>query len=351
MAMGRNLVEGQDDPTAGHPSFFPTFFGAQLASPDYHLLGQCPRRRGLHARSPRSTRRGRCSAYSIPASSPTTCWVNTAVAGAQAGSYYENYGTGGPYVANVYTPEGGARSVRTLVEGQTLGSIGSRYLLRTGGTHNHYLNLFSNLFATLNCGSMAAPVGVGDGPGSGPTSELMQFMSLRSSNPMRAGEARITFALSRTEKAALKVYDVSGRLVKTVTQGIFSEGEEHVVVWDGTDDQGTHVRNRVYFSPASDPDVREPEEAHRHHQLRERPLASPWDDRDRTCGRPNFRFRRSRSPSTSARRQSPRHERILAPHDSDEPAADASGAFLRVTVMSNEYVPAAALSGERLISC
>jgi flagellar hook assembly protein FlgD len=64
---------------------------------------------------------------------------------------------------------------------------------------------------------------------------------------MHAGEARITFALSRTEKAALKVYDVSGRLVKTVTQRIFSGGEEHVVVWDGTDDQGAHVRNGVYF--------------------------------------------------------------------------------------------------------
>ena len=41
--------------------------------------------------------------------------------------------------------------------------------------------------------------------------------------------------------------DVSGRAVKTVAKRVFAGGQEHVVVWDGTDDAGHRVKSGVYF--------------------------------------------------------------------------------------------------------
>ena len=44
-----------------------------------------------------------------------------------------------------------------------------------------------------------------------------------------------------------KIYDVSGRLVKTVANRSFPGGQEHVVTWDGTNDAGNAVARGVYF--------------------------------------------------------------------------------------------------------
>jgi flagellar hook assembly protein FlgD len=44
----------------------------------------------------------------------------------------------------------------------------------------------------------------------------------------------------------LKLYDVTGRLVKTLAHREFAAGE-HNLVWDGTDDEGRLVARGVYF--------------------------------------------------------------------------------------------------------
>src|SRR5262249_61377174 len=81
----------------------------------------------------------------------------------------------------------------------------------------------------------------------GPGSAFVNFRSLKTSNPMPAGEARLAFGLARTEKVELRVYDVTGRVVKTVANRVFSAGQEHVLVWDGSDEAGNKVKSGVYF--------------------------------------------------------------------------------------------------------
>jgi hypothetical protein len=86
------------------------------------------------------------------------------------------------------------------------------------------------------------PVAVED-----PATTLLDFMALRTENPMTHGQARIAFSLSHTEPGRLDVLDVAGRLVKTLDQGYYEAGREKVVEWDGTDASGAKVPSGVYW--------------------------------------------------------------------------------------------------------
>lgn len=57
----------------------------------------------------------------------------------------------------------------------------------------------------------------------------------------------ISFTLPEPGKAELKVYDITGRKVRTLVSGPVSSGE-HSVVWDGRDDSGQPVASGVYLS-------------------------------------------------------------------------------------------------------
>src|SRR4029450_226898 len=81
----------------------------------------------------------------------------------------------------------------------------------------------------------------------GPGSSFLSYMNLKSSNPMHSGQARIAFGLAKPDRVNIKVYDVTGRLGKTVADRNFTAGVEHVVNWDGTNDAGQRVNSGVYF--------------------------------------------------------------------------------------------------------
>jgi hypothetical protein len=246
LAVGRDLVEGQDDPVNGHPTFFPTFFGATLRAIDYRLLsGNFNDAADFLPVPPINNTSPTLGVFNPCFFSNDVLDLNTAVSGVQVGSFYENVGGAGPYVSSVYAPATGGRIARTIVEGFRIGDVGTRHLLTSGGRRNHYLNLFTNLYATLNCGAMGAPVGVGDGPGG--IQSWVSYLGLRSSNPMRSGEARIAFSLPKNDAVEINVYDVSGRKIRKVASRVFSGGREHVVIWDGRDDAGEKVPNGLYF--------------------------------------------------------------------------------------------------------
>jgi hypothetical protein len=165
-----------------------------------------------------------------------------------------------PFVAGVYAPESATHPSRTLINGWTLGLFGGGFgQLCAGcgsngadqflnkGTRRYMFELLTNAFAFLNCQPSGTPVGVGDNPGSGPGSAFVNFMKLKTSNPMHAGEARLAFGLAKTEKVELRVYDVTGRVVKTVANRVFAGGQEHVLIWDGSDQSGNKVKSGVYF--------------------------------------------------------------------------------------------------------
>ncbi len=96
------------------------------------------------------------------------------------------------------------------------------------------------------CGTtLTAPVGVGNGGTSGKA--FVNFMNLRSPNPMKSGTAVIEFGLVKNEKVQVNVYDVTGRLVKTLADREFKAGDIHRLTWDGTNEGGQSVARGVYF--------------------------------------------------------------------------------------------------------
>ena len=71
------------------------------------------------------------------------------------------------------------------------------------------------------------------------------FLGKAVPNPF-GGSTAIRFGLDRAGEHELAVYDVQGRLVRTLSQGVRAAGA-HTARWDGTDSQGTKVPAGVYF--------------------------------------------------------------------------------------------------------
>jgi len=65
-------------------------------------------------------------------------------------------------------------------------------------------------------------------------------------NPSRDGRTGIRLSLPRAADVSLRVYDVAGRLVRTLESGALPAGER-TVRWDGRDDSGRPVANGVYL--------------------------------------------------------------------------------------------------------
>jgi hypothetical protein len=57
----------------------------------------------------------------------------------------------------------------------------------------------------------------------------------------------ITYEVAKTGHITLAVYDVSGRLVKTLVSGVRQQDVVHSVTWDGSDIAGEAVASGVYF--------------------------------------------------------------------------------------------------------
>ncbi len=74
------------------------------------------------------------------------------------------------------------------------------------------------------------------------TTALLNF----SPNPLLGGTGRIQFTLEREASATVRIFDVGGRLVKELFNGLGTEGI-NTVHWDGTDTAGRQVSSGVYF--------------------------------------------------------------------------------------------------------
>jgi hypothetical protein len=59
--------------------------------------------------------------------------------------------------------------------------------------------------------------------------------------------ATIRFQLANTGQVDIDVYDVSGRRIHTLSDGLLEGGQEHTLIWDGTDTHGAPVGGGVYW--------------------------------------------------------------------------------------------------------
>ena len=247
-------------PPAGGPAFLNSFFGASLTNLSYRTYSGNVAPVAHYDEAPGSAHDLAGAESGLTYGLSDRCGIENDVLAAVASSpgftpmvqtFAENVGASGPCPASIYVPSGGAGSPHpqiTMLDGTRIGRVTSYAPSLPGGHRNFLYYVLKNLQITagaVSCGPLASPVGVGDDPIT--ASSFVNYMRLRSSNPMHAGQARLAFGLAKSEKVEVRVFDVSGRAVKTVAKRVFAGGQEHVVVWDGTDDAGHRVKSGVYF--------------------------------------------------------------------------------------------------------
>jgi hypothetical protein len=67
---------------------------------------------------------------------------------------------------------------------------------------------------------------------------------------------KVAYHVPRESEVTIRVYDVSGRLVRTLVEGVVEPGR-HVAVWDGLNEGGAATGSGVYFCTMEAPDFHE----------------------------------------------------------------------------------------------
>jgi hypothetical protein len=109
-------------------------------------------------------------------------------------------------------------------------------------THDSDIPKLTSVKDLATCqGTYGLPTDVGD---AGPARVNRLFQN--EPNPFNA-RSMIAFSLARTGLVEIVIYDVNGRLVKTLVDGPMEAGM-HQVVWDGTNDAGHKAGSGVFWS-------------------------------------------------------------------------------------------------------
>ena len=89
-------------------------------------------------------------------------------------------------------------------------------------------------------------MGILDVPQAGHGGQFANFMKVGNS-VMRTGNAMIHFGIAANDRVRVRVYDVTGRQIRTLADRSFNPGE-YDLAWDGADDNGNQVARGVYFA-------------------------------------------------------------------------------------------------------
>lgn len=181
----------------------------------------------------------------------TCVWSNdvlkkvATVSEATEANFYEPVGPTPPYVSGVYKPSSASRPWITLVDGWDMRHLTGRYDVSALGRLAYMYNALTNVFGSM-CAVAGTPEITLDTPLNPKGSTFVDFMNIRN-NPMVSGNAKVHFGLARADRVQIKVYDVTGRLVRTLADRSYTPGE-HDVFWDGSNDAGQKVARGVYFT-------------------------------------------------------------------------------------------------------
>ncbi len=127
---------------------------------------------------------------------------------------------------------------------------GDSVRLQSLGVHEHWNNASDKQYSrNLGTGNgielvklQHSPLtSANEGPGTPTTFALHQNYP----NPFNPSTT-IGFSVSQSGPAMLEIYDVTGRLVRTLLSGNVAAGQ-HTAQWDGRDDRGSSVGSGVYF--------------------------------------------------------------------------------------------------------
>jgi hypothetical protein len=133
-----------------------------------------------------------------------------------------------------------------LIDGWDTFNLRTRLCDNTNGRWFYMWNLFCNVFGKVcSIGGCAVPLDV---PQSGDGRAFVDLANL-GNNPLRDGNAVIHLSLAQADRVTVKIYDVSGRLVRTLAdRQLFQAGRaDPALTWDGLDDRGRGVSRGAYF--------------------------------------------------------------------------------------------------------
>jgi hypothetical protein len=153
-----------------------------------------------------------------------------------------------PYVASVFTdaePTGNPDNHwQALLDGFDTFNLRSRLCDKTYGRLAYMWNVYTNIF-----GKICSVAGTGPQTVEVPNiSEGRTFVEFAGQNPLRSGSAEIRFGLAKSDRVTVKIYDVSGRLVRTLADNqMFSPRDSYSLTWDGLDNGGRSVARGAYF--------------------------------------------------------------------------------------------------------
>ena len=170
---------------------------------------------------------------------------NPSVPEAVEATFYENVGVNGPYVASVRKPANATRNWVAMSEGWDIRHLLSRYCDTDNGRLAYYYNALNNVFGSL-CTLTGTPAVTLDVPSNPRGAQFANFMKVGNS-VMHAGNAKVHFGLANGDRVKIRMYDVTGRLVRTLADRSFAAGE-YDLSWDGSDDSGSQVARGVYFA-------------------------------------------------------------------------------------------------------
>lgn len=114
----------------------------------------------------------------------------------------------------------------------------------SNGRIDYIAAALANVFGQI-CGVAGTPVIALDVPNSG---GIRDFGFALGGNPMRKGSALINLAMPRGDRVSVKIFDIGGRLVKTLSDGQYLAAGAHKLTWDGSSDEGSQVARGVYFT-------------------------------------------------------------------------------------------------------
>jgi hypothetical protein len=246
--MGHGFVESLDGEGPGSPqvNFMTNYLALSLRDPSYFALsGTSVRFTDLIPSSVVTTSGRIYCAENACTFTNDVMLVNSGIAGATPSSWYQNLGTNGPYISGVYAPSGATHPYVTLTDGWDMWNMFSRYGGNTVGRLQYFMDVLVNVFGSI-CPWTPQPTI--DVPQNTARTVNVDFLGNVWGNPMVAGgKAIVRFGLAKADRVEVKVYDVTGRLVKTLADRNFQAGEQSLT-WDGSNDQGQVVPRGVYFT-------------------------------------------------------------------------------------------------------
>jgi hypothetical protein len=142
-----------------------------------------------------------------------------------------------PVFFNVYRAPAGSQDPARLNDAPLSGGPHFSYLDRTatsGTTYRYRLGLIESGVERMT------------GWIEGTAGRPFQFSLGRPRPNPSGGSTQISFTLSRSSAAKVRIVDVSGRAVRTIELGTMPPGQ-HRIYWDGRDDRGRAVSSRRYF--------------------------------------------------------------------------------------------------------